>query len=195
MKKIYKQQPDMSFTDVTFTSKAKNILLIIAILVILAMVFSFTFKEDSKQVIYINKYHTDTVQQLLVLKSGLTEITVDRNKNIPTFCNNPGSLRPTSIKEVNDLAIGVVQAPSGKFLYFANKEHGFKALEILLNKVYSNNTLQETMNRFAPSMENNTESYINKLCIYLKCSPFTKIKNLDIKKLMIKISEVEGFKI
>lgn len=50
MKKIYKQQPDMSFTDVTFTSKAKNILLIIAILVILAMVFSFTFKKDTKQV-------------------------------------------------------------------------------------------------------------------------------------------------
>ena len=195
MKKIYKQQPDLSFKDVTFTERAKLIGIAIIVMIILAILFSFTVKGNTEKIVYINKYHTDTIQQLVVLKSGLTEITVDRNKNIPTFCNNPGSLRPTSIKEINDLAIGVVQAPSGKFLYFANKEHGFKALEILLNKVYSNNTLQETMNRFAPSMENNTESYINKLCVFLKCSASTKIKNLDIRKLMIKISEVEGFKL
>lgn len=190
--KIFKQQEDMSMQDISNKILTQKILLI----AICVLYFFSSFRNEVK---FIDREvngitRIDTIQQLVVLKSGLTEITVDRNKNIPTFCNNPGALRKTSIKEVNDLAIGVIQAPSGEFLYFANAEHGFQALEIVLRKVYWNKTLEETINRFAPPFENNTSSYINKICTKLKCNENTLIKNLDIKKLCSNIAEIEGYK-
>jgi hypothetical protein len=192
--RVYKQSKvDMSVKDITLNYKIKNVLAGLFIASITLIVLSSFIPIKQNFIVKTVVVH-DTIKELVVMKHGLTEITVDRNANIPTFCNNPGALRPSSIKEVNELAIGTVQAPSGEFLHFANEEHGYKALEIVLRKVYWNGSISECIQRYAPSFENNTSGYVGKIVSKMGISPNTLVKNCNIKKLMKTISEIEGFK-
>ena len=191
--RIYKQKEDMSLKDITFNYKIKNVLAGLFVGTMVLVILS-SFIPIQQKFIYKEIVVHDTIEQLVVMKHGLTEITVDRNGNIPTFCNNPGALRPSSIKEVNDLAIGTIQSPSGEFLHFANEEHGFKALEIVLRKVYWNSSIRDCISKYAPSFENNTDGYVAKIVKKMGISPSTLVKNCNIKKLMKTISEIEGFK-
>jgi hypothetical protein len=192
--KIYKQNElDMSVKDITFNYKVKNILAGLFVVSITLIILSSFIPIKQNFIIKEVVVH-DTIKELVVMKHGLTEITVDRNANIPTFCNNPGALRPSSIKEVNDLAIGTIQAPSGEFLHFANEEHGYKALELVLKKVYWDGSISECIKRYAPSFENNTSGYVGKIVSKMGISPSTLVKNCNIKKLMKTIAEIEGFK-
>ena len=139
--RIYKQSKvDMSVKDITLNYKIKNVLAGLFTASVTLIILSSFIPIKQNFIVKTVVVH-DTIKELVVMKHGLTEITVDRNANIPTFCNNPGALRPSSIKEVNDLAIGTIQAPSGEFLHFANEEHGYKALEIVLKKVYWNGSI------------------------------------------------------
>ena len=192
--RVYKQSKvDMSVKDITFNYKVKNVLAGLFVAATVLIVLSSFIPIKQNFIVKTVVVH-DTIKELVVMKHGLTEITVDRNANIPTFCNNPGALRPSSIKEVNELAIGTVQAPSGEFLHFANEEHGYKALEIVLKKVYWNGSISECIQRYAPSFENNTSGYVGKIVSKMGISPNTLVKNCNIKKLMKTISEIEGFK-
>jgi hypothetical protein len=192
--RVYKQSKvDMSVKDITLNYKIKNVLAGLFVASITLIVLSSFIPIKQNFIVKTVVVH-DTIKELVVMKHGLTEITVDRNANIPTFCNNPGALRPSSIKEVNELAIGTVQAPSGEFLHFANEEHGYKALEIVLRKVYWNGSISECIQRYAPSFENNTSGYVGKIVSKMGISPNTLVKNCNIKKLMKTISEIEGFK-
>jgi hypothetical protein len=191
--KIYRKNEDMSVTDITLNYKIKNVLAGLFISAVILVILSSFIPIKQNFIVQKVVIH-DTIKELVVMKHGLTEITVDRNANIPTFCNNPGALRPSSIKEVNDLAIGTIQAPSGEFLHFANEEHGYKALEIVLKRVYWNGSISECIKRYAPSFENNTSGYVNKIVSKMGISPNTLVKNCNIKKLMKTISEIEGFK-
>jgi hypothetical protein len=192
--RIYKQNEiDMSVKDITFNYKVKNVLAGLFVSTLIIVVLS-SFIPIKQNFIYKEIIVHDTIKELIVLKHGLTEITVDRNANIPTFCNNPGALRPSSIKEVNNLAIGTIQAPSGEFLHFANEQHGYKALEIVLRKVYWNTTIKDCISRYAPSFENDTDGYVGKIVSKMGISSNTLVKNCNIKKLMKTIAEIEGFK-
>jgi hypothetical protein len=191
--RIYKQKEDMSLKDITFNYKIKNVLAGLFVGSMVIIILSSFIPIQQKFIVKEVIVH-DTIEQLVVMKHGLTEITVDRNANIPTFCNNPGALRPSSIKEVNDLAIGTVQAPSGEFLHFANDEHGFKALEIVLRRVYWNSSIRDCISKYAPSFENNTDGYVAKIVEKMGISSSTLVKNCNIKTLMQTISEIEGFK-
>jgi hypothetical protein len=192
--RIYKQNElDMSVKDITFSYKIKNVLAGLFTATLILVILSSFIPIKQNFIVKTVVVH-DTIKELVVMKHGLTEITVDRNANIPTFCNNPGALRPSSIKEVNDLAIGTIQAPSGEFLHFANEEHGYKALELVLRKVYWNGSISECIKRYAPSFENNTSSYVGKIVSKMGISPNTLVKNCNIKKLMKTIAEIEGFK-
>jgi len=192
--KIYKQNElDMSVKDITFNYKIKNVLAGLFTATLILIILSSFIPIKQNFIVKTVVVH-DTIKELVVMKHGLTEITVDRNANIPTFCNNPGALRPSSIKEVNNLAIGTVQAPSGEFLHFANEQHGYKALEIVLKRVYWNSTISECISKYAPSFENNTEGYVSKIVKKMKINPNTLVKDCNIKKLMKTIAEIEGFK-
>jgi hypothetical protein len=192
--RVYKQSKvDMSVKDITLNYKIKNVLAGMFTASVTLIVLSSFIPIKQNFIVKTVVVH-DTIKELVVMKHGLTEITVDRNANIPTFCNNPGALRPSSIKEVNDLAIGTIQAPSGEFLHFANEEHGYKALEIVLKRVYWNGSISECIKRYAPSFENNTSGYVNRIVSKMGISPNTLVKNCNIKKLMKTIAEIEGFK-
>jgi hypothetical protein len=195
--KFLKQKKDLSLIDITLWVKFRKVMVVFLLLSNVVTLFFLTYNgkpiyfEKIKEVVVRD---TTVIRELIVLKHGLTEIKVDRNANIPTFCNNPGALRPSSIKEVNELAIGTIQAPSGEFLHFANERHGYKALEIVLKKVYWDKTIKQCIEKYAPKFENNTDSYISKIASKLNVSPNTLIKNVDLKKLMLIIAEIEGFK-
>jgi len=194
--RVFKQNElDMSVKDITFSYKVKNVLAGLFTATLILVILSSFIPIPLKQNFIVKTVVVhDTIKELVVMKHGLTEITVDRNANIPTFCNNPGALRPSSIKEVNNLAIGTIQAPSGEFLHFANEEHGYKALELVLKKVYWNGSISECIKRYAPSFENNTSGYVAKIVSKMGISPNTLVKNCNIKKLMKTIAEIEGFK-
>lgn len=191
--KIFKQNSvTLKTKDITLWTHLKSILLIV-ISVSVTYLLLTSFKTDA--VVMVKEVVVrDTVQQLVVLKHGLTEVKVNRNKNIPTFCNNPANIRPSGIKEINQLAIGKIQSVNGEFLYFANPEHGYKAFEILLRKVYWNKTISEAINKFAPPCENNTSKYVQAVCRKLKITSDTKVKDVNLKKFMKIIAEIEGFK-
>ena len=164
------------------------------VILIVSLIFyrqqrAIELSENIKEVVI-----RDTINNLVVLKHGFTEMSVKRTENIPTFCRNPGALRPSSIKEVNELAIGHIQASSGKFLYFHSSEDGFKALEIVLKKVYWDKTIEECIRRYAPSFENNTDGYISKLVKKLGVTPNTLVRDVNTKELMNAIADIEGFK-
>ena len=194
--RIYKQNEiDMSVKDITFNYKIKNVLAGLFVSTLIIVVLS-SFIPTKQNFIIKEVIVHDTIEQLVVMKHGLIEIKVDRNGNIPTFCNNPGALRPSrTIKEVNDLAIGTVHTPSGEFLHFANEQHGYKALEIVLRKVYWNTTIKDCISKYAPSFENDTDGYVGKIVSKMGISSNTLVKNCNIKKLMKTIAEIEGFKI
>ena len=134
----------------------------------------------------------DTLQQLVVLRSGLTQINLERDRNICKFCNNPGNIRPGN-KLIDNMAIGTISSINGDFLYFPNEEQGFKALEYLLKTVYKNYTIEECIQKYAPSMENNTQNYIEILTNSLKVPKTTKVKDINIKKLSKTIAKIEGY--
>lgn len=171
------------------------ILINLPISIVLFLLFIAIGSSNPKVITKTNTNTTvihDTLQQMIVLRSGLTEITLDRNKNIPKFCNNPGNIRPGN-KQIDALAMGTISSINGEFLYFPNEEQGFKALKLLLQTKYAENTIQECIQKYAPPSENNTSKYIQDICNKLKKPFTTKIKNLDINKLSIEIAKIEGY--
>lgn len=187
---IFKKTDSLELKDITKVYIIKQIIMYSTIPLIL-----FLWIQSYYSINTITKMlvHRDTIKELLVLKSGMSEITVNRNKSIPNFCNNPGNLRPSGIKEIKDLAIGVISTNNGEFLFFANKEHGFQALEILLRKEYWNNTIVETIHRYAPEGAEREAMYVKKLTTKLKCTANTKVKDCNLIKLKEALAEIEGF--
>jgi hypothetical protein len=64
----------------------------------------------------------------------------------------------------------------------------------VLKNVYWNKTIKQCIEKYAPRFENNTDNYVSKIASKLNVTPNTLIKNVDIKKLMVVIAEIEGFK-
>lgn len=194
MARILRQTENLDLIDITWRNRFKNLLLVALTTICLVLMIG-----DKSSPIIIETSVRDTVvdKRIALLQVGdvnhLKEIAVIKNANLPTYLNNPGALRPSSIPEVNALAIGKVKVASGYFLMFQNPKQGWEALEIVLKKVYWQKTIAETISRFAPNFENNTDSYINKVCSHLKCSPNTQVKNINIEELKQIISKIEGY--
>ena len=194
MARILRQTENLDLIDITWRNRFKNLSL-----VTVSALCLFLLLGSSSSPIIIETSIRDTIvdKRIALLQVGdvnhLKEIAVIKNANLPTYLNNPGALRPSSIPEVNALAIGKVKVASGHFLMFQNPKQGWEALEIVLKKVYWQKTIAETISRFAPNFENNTDSYIAKVCSHLKCSPNTQVKNINIEELKQIISKIEGY--
>lgn len=180
--------------NLTQVDITKQIIAIISILTAM-LIFSFSSPSPMPKVVLQQTKVVDTVNNILYLTDGeLSEIKIRRDDNIPTFCNNPGALRPSRIKEVNALAIGKVKTPSGYFLYFPNAKNGWKALEIVLREVYWDKSISHTISRYAPSFENNTSKYIHGVCLSLGVDESTLVKDVHLPSLMNTIASIEGWK-
>lgn len=88
--------------------------------------------------------------------------------------NNPGNL------EAGKFAVAHGATGSdGRFAIFPSAEAGFAALKALLESPgYVGLTVAETIAKFAPPNENNTEAYIADVCHWCPCQPADLIGGL-----------------
>ena len=91
--------------------------------------------------------------------------------------NNPGNIRYTGTAWK-----GLATPPSdGAFCIFTMPQYGIRALAVLLrnyNRYYGIRTITSIINRFAPSVENNTTAYIQSVC---KATGFGESEQLDLE--------------
>lgn len=60
----------------------------------------------------------------------------------------------------------------GRFAVFPNEETGFACLRaLLLSPTYKNLTIADAIQRYAPGVENDTESYLSYVCAQCGCKP------------------------
>lgn len=78
--------------------------------------------------------------------------------------NNPGNIEANSINwsgKVGD---------DGRFVKFDSMQNGVRALAILLINYYQKHglvTVEQIISRYAPSIENNTDSYVSSVSAYV----------------------------
>lgn len=90
--------------------------------------------------------------------------------DIPTRDNNPGDIEAGKFA-TREGATGR-DAKNPRFATFANPDEGFEALRDLLNSPsYLDSTLHEALNKYAPSVENDTSSYESNVCAWTGLTP------------------------
>jgi hypothetical protein len=83
--------------------------------------------------------------------------------NRPQRNFNPGDIEYTLFAK----AAGAIGS-DGRFAVFASERAGFNALnELLKGPSYSNLTIQQAVNRYAPPCENNTRNYVSLVCKWI----------------------------
>lgn len=99
------------------------------------------------------------------------------NDNIPRGIrnNNPGNIRHNS----NNRWVGLSPCQNDKdFCVFIAPRYGIRALAIILRNYqsrYGLKTVKDIINRYAPTIENNTNSYIKSVCQFLGITDTTAI--------------------
>ncbi len=84
----------------------------------------------------------------------------------PNRNNNPGDLEYGAFAKRNGATSG-----DPRFAVFPSVAVGLEALAILLKYNYEGLTLYEAINKFAPSFENNAQSYLDAVCRFTGYHP------------------------
>lgn len=99
------------------------------------------------------------------------------NENIPRGIrnNNPGNIR----NNPNNRWVGLSPCQNDKdFCVFIEPKYGIRALSIILRNYqsrYGLKTVKDIINRYAPTIENNTNSYVKSVCQFLGITDTTII--------------------
>ena len=108
--------------------------------------------------------------------------------------NNPGNLEYGKFAKKNG-AIGT----DGRFAIFASMKDGYVAQVALLSgNRYKNKSIKNAIYKYAPSFENNTGRYINKITSALHISKHKRISSLSKEQLLKMVKEMakhEGMKV
>ena len=80
--------------------------------------------------------------------------------------NNPGDIEYGPMaKKYGATRVEEIAAPRvPRFAYFPDAESGFAAMRALLKQHYTGLTIAQTIYKYAPPSENNTEAYISNVC-------------------------------
>jgi len=90
--------------------------------------------------------------------------------------NNPGNIEAGRFARAHGAT-----GSDGKFAIFPDAEHGFTALQILLHTSgYYNDTIEGAISKYAPSNENNTQTYIENVCLWMCVHPSTLVSAVRI---------------
>lgn len=94
--------------------------------------------------------------------------------------NNPGDIEWSAFAEINGATRIETVGPNqmARFAYFPSVEIGFAAMRNLLFKHYKGMTVEQMLNKYAPPIENATNSYIKNVCLWVGCKPADIIDNL-----------------
>ena len=107
--------------------------------------------------------------------------------------NNPFNIRYS----VGNKWIGQNGCTRG-FADFSSLDYGIRAACILIMVSYRKKdvvTIQEIIERFAPSVENNTQKYVDFVCSIIGCFPFSIPRIDEYPKLLNAMSIFEGNKV
>lgn len=92
--------------------------------------------------------------------------------------NNPGNIRLGSFRYRGER----VQSGDTAFRQFESMEWGYRAMFVLLHtywRKYGCRTLRQMINRYAPPVENHTESYIRSVADDTHLNPDEEISTID----------------
>jgi hypothetical protein len=98
--------------------------------------------------------------------------------------NNPGNID----KEPEPFQ-GEVPGSDSRFCTFSTPVYGIRAIAVLVLAYYQNhglNTIQGIINRWAPSVENNTSAYVTDVCNRVGAAP-TDVIAVDDPEVLEKI--------
>lgn len=102
-----------------------------------------------------------------------------RTNKIPRGIRNNN---PLNIRQGN-VWLGEVANPNDpEFEQFCTMEYGLRAAFIILRRYirrYGHNTIRSIVSRWAPSSENNTKAYIEKVCAQMNLDPDARIRYED----------------
>lgn len=101
--------------------------------------------------------------------------------------NNPGNIRLSK-----DKWQGLSKEQTDKaFFQFVSMEYGYRALIRILQNYRNKNgskTIADFINRWAPTNENNTSSYIRSVCTYMQV-PTSFVPDVTDKTTMVLLAE------
>ena len=94
--------------------------------------------------------------------------------------NNPGDIEYGQFASTHGATrIELLPAPrTPRFAYFPDVKTGFEAMRQLLILHYKGMTVSQALNKYAPPVENETNSYIANVCKWVGCTPDTIVDSL-----------------
>lgn len=91
--------------------------------------------------------------------------------NRPQRCNNPGDIEFGQFAQLHGATHG-----DPRFAVFPTPEIGFACLSALLRTpTYSEMTVRDAINRYAPPNENATTNYVLAVCKWSECQPDDRV--------------------
>jgi hypothetical protein len=116
----------------------------------------------------------DTICQAIAREEGFNVPNSRANRN-----NNPGNLDYGAFAKEHGATRLETVGPqhTARFAYFPDAITGFAAMKALLQLHYSGLSIQEMLDKYAPPVENQTNSYITNVCTWTGLTPATIIDN------------------
>lgn len=102
--------------------------------------------------------------------------------------HNPGNIRPSKTK-IRDGQIGI----ANNFVVFSSDKFGRLGLIEVIKTKYSNASIGQMMEKYAPRTENDTDKYIKFLHKKTKITDKRKIKDLTVEELELLVKSIEQF--
>jgi hypothetical protein len=135
---------------------------------------------------------------LLYIIGGITLLLfILRNKINAAMSRGLRNKNPGNIRLTPGMWKGEVKGTDKDFKTFKSMAYGYRAIFVLLRGYFDKgyNTVSKIINRYAPSSENQTDSYIASVCGKVGVSPDTVLDfndPLQMKRLVKAISFVEN---
>jgi hypothetical protein len=112
------------------------------------------------------------IEAIAHIEGFYAPLGADGEPNRPQRNNNPGNLDFESWMVEKYRAKLEECTPHPRFAHFPSISIGFQALhDLLAGPHYSNLTVEQAINRYAPPSENNTTNYIEFVCHNVGCQP------------------------
>lgn len=84
----------------------------------------------------------------------------------PQRLNNPGDIEYGKFAKAHGADRG-----DGRFAHFPDVKTGYQAMAALLSSAYKGLTIEKALNKYAPATENETNVYIDNICLWTGLKP------------------------
>ena len=102
-----------------------------------------------------------TLLEAMARQEGFLQKGTRPNRN-----NNPGDMEYGSFAKAHGATTS-----DGRFAIFPNALTGYRAMAALLRLHYAGMTIEAALNKYAPPVENDTNTYLQHVCEWANVSP------------------------